>query len=66
MATLEVNDAVSRRVLASRTLSAADFAAGQWREFELPVDVPAGDNALEFRVAWHGSADLEVAKIRVR
>jgi hypothetical protein len=28
--------------------------------------VPAGDNALEFRVAWHGSADLEVAKIRVR
>lgn len=66
MATLEVFDAASGRVLASRPLAGTDFAAGEWRTFNLPVEVPAGDNSLVFRVAWHGAGDLEVSKVRVR
>lgn len=67
MATLNVYDAQSEQILASRDVRADEMAGGNdWSRFTLRFDVSNTDNSLEFRTYWHGEADLDVAIIRVR
>lgn len=38
----------------------------QWRHLSLLITVTAVNNRLAFRVDWHGTANLDMATIRIR
>jgi len=38
----------------------------EWSLISLPITVTDANNPLEFRVYWHGTANLDVATIRIR
>lgn len=66
LATVEVYDRRAQRALASREVTAADFsAADAWGRIALSFQVTSADALLDFRIRWHGEADLDVACIRI-
>jgi hypothetical protein len=67
IATLDVYDAISGTVLASRDVIAADLAtSNQWTALAVAVTAPAGCNALELRLHWAGTTNLDLGSIRFR
>ena len=66
VAALDVYDAAGGEMLAVlRDVRREEFgAADQYQAFALEFSNPA-DSTLEFRVAWHDNADLNVDKIVV-
>ncbi len=67
MATVEVFDANRNQFLAQRTVQAAAFVGGNaWTRISLPITVTNPNNRLEFRTYWHGTANMDVAAIRIR
>lgn len=67
VATIEIYDAASRTVLASRTLNAAQMpGGGRWGRMALSADVPVSASRIEFRLRWPGNCDLDMASVRLR
>lgn len=55
--TLEVNDASTSTVLASRTLPRSAWkATNTYEYFDLPYNMPAAGHSIEFRIYWHNGA----------
>lgn len=64
--TLDVYDAASGRVLATRTLTRQQFNAPfQYQDFDLNFSANAGQ-MLEFRTYWHGSSYVRQDYVQVR
>ncbi|AIE86473.1 hypothetical protein [Fimbriimonas ginsengisoli] len=64
--TIDVADAVSQRVLATRDLSRGDFARPmEYQAFALPFLAPPGGR-LEFRTLWHGASYAREKDLTVR
>jgi hypothetical protein len=54
-------------VLASQEVIGSELATGNaWTRISVPVTVTTASDALEFRIAWRGSTNLDAATIRVR
>jgi len=65
MARLSVYDATGRRELASRVVEARDMPGGRsWMRVRLTFTTQAG-HRLDLRTLWYGSADMDIACIRV-
>ena len=57
----------SDAMLAVKDVGVAELAPGNdWALVSLDVAVPAPCNSLEFRVFWHGAANVDVAFVRAR
>jgi len=64
LATLDVYDGSS--ILNAMPVTTAMMpGANQWRRFRLDVNVTNTSNSTEFRIFWHGQANLDVGPIRV-
>jgi hypothetical protein len=67
IATVSVRDATTSSVLATHDVLASEMAtANAWTRITLTATVPAGCHRLDFDTAWSGTANLDVAAIRVR
>lgn len=67
MATLDVYDAERNLFLAQQSVAASSMVGGnRWTRVSLNFSVSAIGNSLEFRTFWHGTANLDVAAVRVR
>jgi len=67
MATIDVLDAQTNQVLVSQDVLAKDMIHGNdWTRITLNFTVTNSDNRLEFRTYWHGTADMDIAVVRVR
>lgn len=65
VATIDVNDATTDRVLAQRNITGRDFAAAnRWKTIQLPFTAIQG-HALEFRVFFSGKGTLRADAISV-
>jgi hypothetical protein len=66
VATIDIYNKSTEAPLATRVIKAKDLARpGQWGHVALGADLPNGNN-MEFRVHWHGSADLDLGWITAR
>lgn len=64
LATLDVYD--GRSILSHADITQSMMPTNdQWLRYRLRVDVEEPSSAIEFRVYWHGTADLDVGPIRV-
>lgn len=66
---IDVNDASTMEVLASRTLSRSDFAADwTYQYFELPFTIPLerSGHAIEYRVYFHANSHIRIRKVGYR
>jgi hypothetical protein len=67
MATIEVFDSQTNQVLASQDVLADHMTNGNdWTRITLHYAVSASDNRVEFRIYWHGTANMDISAIRVR
>ncbi|MEZ4731935.1 MAG: hypothetical protein R3E79_32855 [Caldilineaceae bacterium] len=67
MATVEVYDANHSQFLAQKDVQAHELAGNNaWSRISLPITVTDANNRLEFRVYWHGTANMDVAALRLR
>ena len=67
MASIDVFDSQTNQVLASQDVLASTMAVGKdWTRITLNFSVTSLDSRLEFRAYWHGTADMDVAAVRVR
>lgn len=64
VATVDVYDSVSRKVLASRIILDSDCKAGV-HEFSLPFTVPAKSHCLEYRTFWPGTRAVRFDNVSV-
>ncbi len=65
MATVDVNDATTHTVLASRDVQYSEFVAGKSNKVKLPFVNAHPGNLLEFRVKWPGVGTIDVFHIVV-
>ena len=66
MATIDVLDTQTNQVLVSQDVQAKDMICGNdWTIISLNFTVTSSDNRLEFRTYWHGTADMDIAVVRV-
>jgi hypothetical protein len=67
MATIDVLDAQTNQVLVSQDiLASAMVDSKDWTRVTLNFTATNSDNRLEFRTYWHGTADMDIAVVRVR
>ena len=67
VAYVDINDATANTVLASQEVMGSELTTGNaWTRISVPVTVASASDALEFRIAWRGSTNLDAATIRVR
>ncbi|MDB4997615.1 MAG: hypothetical protein JWM74_5047 [Myxococcaceae bacterium] len=67
VATVSIRDTTTSTVLATHDVPASEMAASNaWTRVTLTAVVPAGCHVLDFDTAWTGTANLDVAAIRVR
>ncbi|GAA4040682.1 hypothetical protein [Parerythrobacter jejuensis] len=67
VANLDIYDANSGQVLASRVVTAQDFGgSSDWQRIRLNSQNVNPNNSLEFRVYWLGGSNLDIAQILVR
>ena len=66
IALLEVIDATTNMTIPSHDAMASEMATGNvWTRISLPFTSGNGDN-IDYRVTWHGNANLDVSTIRIR
>lgn len=64
---IDVRNATSGQVLASRTITRRQFPiAGDYTNFTLPFTMPADNQSLELRVYWRGTAYTKVDWVSVQ
>lgn len=67
MGYIDVYNATTNTVLASKVLEAADFPAStQWGRVTLTFSNTSTSHNIEYRTYWDGTANMDVACIRVR
>jgi hypothetical protein len=67
MISIDVYDSNSGRVLASRTVAAGEFNSGnQWTKCALGFSTSNINNSLEFRCYWNGTANMDLAFLRLK
>lgn len=66
VATVDVYDASSRKVLGSRIIRRKDFSvANRYLDFNLAFQAPGSGHQLEFRVYWHATAYIRQDKVQI-
>lgn len=66
VARLEIVDTSRAQAIATRDVSGADLALNNaWSRIDVDIDLEA-DSPLEFRTYWQGTANMDVAAIRIR
>lgn len=67
MATLTIVDAQNNQVLAAQDILAKSMIPGNdWTRITLEISVTNPSNRLAFQTYWYGTANLDIAAIRVR
>jgi hypothetical protein len=67
MATIDIIDSQNNQILAARDVLGSSMTAGNdWTRVTLPISVTNSINSLEFRIYWYGTANMDIAAIRVR
>jgi len=67
MATVEVYNANNGQFLAQKDVQANELAGNNaWSRISLLITMTDVNNRLEFRVYWHGTANMDMAALRIR
>jgi hypothetical protein len=66
IATVDIYDARNGQVLATKDLYSSDFVGDDtWSSISLGFRLQSSSNSLEFRIYWHGVANLDAAVVRL-